>query len=1036
MNNSAKNTTLNVLNASAGSGKTYSLVKNYIELLLLKNASFDQFTKIMAMTFTNKAAIEMKERVLLKLEELSFPDWNNPQTSKYIDDLSQTTHLNPVEISKKCKLAFLQILHQYEDFHLLTIDKFTLKIIRSFAKELNLNSDFEIIVNDKQFFEKVIDLLVSRIGLEAHQNLTKTIISYFDLTIEDETKFNIQKDLIEFCEILTNESNISIIDEVLKREWSLQEFQTKKDERNVLTKKLSDIISLLEGEFQTVKANSDLMFGKSRSTNAIEKLIQNRENLEEFPISLTKFILGKDKGKFIPSDQFIHNLMRAQQWYENEFIQYEIVKDEIKSFYFFKLLTFIHETIEDIKSQENLIRLSEFKVMISQLLKHEVAPYIYEKIGARISHYLLDEFQDTSQLQWYNLFPLLHDAMASGNQNLIVGDAKQSIYRWRNGLAEQFVALPGIYNPQKDKDIEVVSRYFEVNGKKTNLPNNYRSAPEIVTFNNQLFEYLVTHEPKFNSPFYDGLTQIAKSTKKGYIELISEVNKIENEDASKSNVPDTHLKKILHWINELKADQFQGSDICILAKNNKQLNEISQFLIANHQAVETNESLSLKNNEYVKLTVLYLKKRFNPKNNNLSKQFIDYYLKITRVGETHLIDAYYLESSHRDAKLNESKFNIDFFESDQNFYASYASIYELVQHFYRINNWDETKDAYLHAFADFVYECENENGPNLKKIIANFEREDISLKTSPHKDSIKMMTVHKSKGLEFPAVIYYAKSKEYKGGKELFQIDNRFLYITLSEKRHKGIQEIQDFISNKKSENFIDDLNVHYVALTRPELRLYGLFYLEKELHNHICNLYQLENKESISLSIGEKTNLIQRITKEDQRLMVESAKEYLWFPDIALKEKNLDDTKDELQPDILFGIQFHLVMSLVNDKQDIIPTLQKLISTGEVSRDFKEKIEKKAFDLFEDKMFHSLFENAHQIINEQNIIISSDEVVRPDKIILKENETIVIDFKTGKEKALDMKQMTMYIKHLQEAGYPNVKGYLCYIENLTLINF
>ncbi len=237
----------------------------------------------------------------------------------------------------------------------------------------------------------------------------------------------------------------------------------------------------------------------------------------------------------------------------------------------------------------------------------------------------------------------------------------------------------------------------------------------------------------------------------------------------------------------------------------------------------------------------------------------------------------------------------------------------------------------------------------------------------------------------------------------------------------------------KEKEFYIDELNVHYVAFTRPEIRLYGLLYTQNELHQNLCECFQINLDEKITFQFGEKSTYTPKVKEEETRLSLDCGGDFLWFPNIALKERKLDESKQSLLPEIQFGTQFHLVMSEVNEKEEVLPIVDQLIDEGYISTEFKDKIIDKAMRLFEIEAFNDLFKNAYRIINEQNIIISIEDVLRPDKLILKENETIIIDFKTGQERSKDYAQMTSYIDQLTKAGYPNVKGYLYYIEELFL---
>ncbi len=1036
MSSQNQDPSLIVLNASAGSGKTYALVQQYLLFLLHADHYSDYFTKILAMTFTNKAAFEMKERVLKKLEELSFPDETNRATMEYFEEISRLSGLNKETIHQKCKLAFSHILHQYEDFHIQTIDKFTLKIIRSFAKELNLNNDFQVIVKDEEFFEKAVDLFIAKIGVKGNEVLTETVMKYYQFADEDEIKLQFKENLLEYCKLLSDENKTQLMESIFQSNLEQADLKNARDEKQEITNQFKQLRSSLLKRWESIGDISKLIKGKTPTYKAIQKILQNED-------SIFKIVWSKTLEQSIENDDVypadfksdFYRLREISVQFNNQIL---IIDAYVQSFYFFKILKHLNQFFDELKNQENIIRLNEFKWMISKLVSTESSPFIYEKLGTRIQHYLLDEFQDTSMMQWYNLYPLLHDAMGHKNTNLIVGDAKQSIYRFRNGLAEMFVTLPKIYNPKQDPQVELTSQYFYQNGVKKQLENNFRSAKNIVQFNNAIFSYLTEKFPLLQSDFYENHSQQAKSSKQGYVEIYSYfTGKSKNQIQEEEKEQEEQLKNelILKWIRQAKADGYHGSDICILASKNKELNLISHYLIENGEKIESKETLIITNQERVKLSLLYLKKRISPKDTNLSKQFIEMYFRVQGSSTKSNLEDYLInpENSKKTLVL-EDQFIADHYQNSLVFYKKYSSVYSLIQDFYFINHWDETKDAYIHSFADLIYNKELELGPNLKRIIEDIEKKNAYLFTSEKTENIKLMTVHKSKGLEFPVVIYYNKFKadEFKNMSEIFVLQQYPVKINLV-KKYADIPEVNAFIEKEKRNIAIDHLNKDYVALTRPKDRLYMYASGHEIWHNATKHFSGCEEGEVHQYQVG---NLEQVNKSIESKAIYEihNIADHLYFPDISIQKNSFEDEKISFQEEKQYGIQFHQLMSSISNQNTISGLVDELIIEGKIDQKYRLEFIQKANNILENPQIESLYKNALHQMEEQDFIVGESISIRPDKIFFLDGETIILDYKTGLPRKKDVSQVKEYIQYLKEAEYPSIKGYLYYIATNELV--
>jgi ATP-dependent exoDNAse (exonuclease V) beta subunit len=357
--------------------------------------------------------------------------------------------------------------------------------------------------------------------------------------------------------------------------------------------------------------------------------------------------------------------------------------------------------------------------------------------------------------------------------------------------------------------------------------------------------------------------------------------------------------------------------------------------------------------------------------------------------------------------------------------------------------WDELKNPYLHHFADFVHEYELSKGPDIRTFLDhyNLQKGKLAIQLPESDDAIRIMTIHKAKGLEFPVVIlpFIDFSLAMKGtAKFLLNIDEKLVYTTLSAK--SPLKEILDFQAMEKAQVRTDKMNQFYVAFTRPEERLYVCNYHGKsDLGSiaHVCfetlEGAKLESDTKVVVQVGQRLIKSETEEKKSQFFEPKTIKDNLWFPEIALREKDSNLTETGLSDEQRFGNQFHTVMAAINRLDQLEDTLQQFIKEGIVEANMATSIAEKIRLSFGHSPFVSLFENAIEIMNEQSIIVDETTIKRPDKVILKAEETIVIDYKTGSPNARDEQQMKEYLNLFQSMDFPTVKGYLFYISSNEL---
>jgi len=1023
MPNTAKKA-LQVYAASAGSGKTHRLVLEYLKILLSDPSYRSKFRSIVAMTFTNKAANEMKERILQTLSGLAYPHKADRKAKSLARGLLEETDLTEAQLQERAQGALQGILHHYEDFNISTIDKFNLRLIRSFSRDLDISADFEVVMNEKLVMEEVVDLMIAQLGQPDAKELSDWMLSYARTKVSEGESWDFKKSLLQFAEILSKERNVKEVEQLLNTTYSKENYQQIKNEAiqvqeafleecKVVYTAVAPFISGLKNardQKRLEAIGSDPNWGLGKLSGP-------------FYNATTLAILEENKWE-LPND-INEALLSLSPAFEQAFAAYSVLEVRRRNFYNLALLQYVAQQTKALMTAQQQIRISEFNQLISQLVRGEQAPYIYERLGIRYEHFLLDEFQDTSRLQWINMIPLVLEAISYRRANLIVGDAKQSIYRFNNGLAEQFVELPELYNPENDPNMAQTSQVFRDSGEKSSLEENYRSATEIVQFNNALFTELAKRLNGQQALFYKDLIQIPRADLNGFIRIESLVNDLP---------PELMHEKILEVINAVLSDRFRPCDICILTETNRLGNELAIALNdAGHQVV-SQDSLLIYHHPTVQLFLLYLKKRARPSNPTLGKRFAEAYLQFKGDFDVAHYMSYFVikEKNGKSYRVfDENKFYTDHFGSEEALFMPFEHLYDLLQKVAQLLGLDDSQDPYLHHFFDIAFQYQLNRNAELLPFIDYMEqnKDKLALQMPESTEAIRIMTIHKSKGLEFPVVIIPSLDFSidiYNQSKFLIPVGPDLTYSYPS----AGIPEYKVFKEKELAAIFLDKLNLLYVALTRPELRLYVFNHHKKtgfgaQIHNGLQAL-NLTWPEPQILTIG--TPIINQPTEtEDSTLFYHPASmtDQLWYPSLAFRQQQFDvAAKDQL-----YGLAFHRVMALCPDPNSIDSALQMAINEGSVGAEQQTEIKQSAALFWSHIEQNGLFDGVKEQFNEQRIIADLNELKQPDKVWLKATEVIVIDFKTGKRQDKDLEQITAYAALLKEIFNLPVRAILYYAQ-------
>lgn len=1020
---------LRVYAASAGSGKTHRLVLEYLKILLTDVNYRQKFKHIVAMTFTNKAANEMKDRILQTLSGLAYPASANSKTTALKADLLNETTLTEVQLEQRAAGALQGILHHYEDFNISTIDKFNLRLIRSFSRDLDLPADFEVVLNEKLILDEVLDLLIARLGQPDSQELTHWMLAYARTKVAEGESWDFKKSLLQFSEVLGKERNAREVEQLLSSTYTPDTYTNFKAEAEQIK---ATFLAQCAQVHALAAPFKGLHFKTATDQKRIDAFIEDPNwglGKQKGPFYTNTFLKALDENKYDLPTAVSEALLDLSTAFDLAFANYLRIETQRKNFYNMALLQYVAQQTKALMTAQQQIRISEFNQLISQLVQGEQAPYIYERLGIRYEHFLLDEFQDTSRLQWVNMIPLVLEAIAYERPNLIVGDAKQSIYRFNNGLAEQFVALPSLYNPENDPQMALTSARFEISGFKQSLLDNYRSAPQIVHFNNELFERLSLSLPQEHKSFYDKLSQNPKSTKTGFVRIESLVN----------DLPEVLLfEKMLLTIQELLQDGFRPCDICILTETNKKGNAIALALTQADLQVVSQDSLLLYAHPLVQLFLLYLQKRAKPSNPTLGKRFAEAYLQYKGNFDVSAFMAYFktYEKEGRQVRyFDEAAFYTAEFGSEDALFMPYEHLFDLLQKAAACFQINDTKEPYVHHFFDVAFQFQLNRNAELLPFIDFIEqnKDKLALQMPESTEAIRIMTIHKAKGLEFPVVLMPSldfRTALHGFAKFLMPAGSGLAYAYPSDL----IPEFKTFKEKELAAIFLDKLNLLYVALTRPESRLYiWNHHKEKgfgaQIHQQLAQLPVLSMEEehiyvagsALKVSSAEKkkhsaikTNFYHPMALPDQ----------LWYPSLSFRTPD-----SEMVSDQLFGLAFHRLMALCQSPEQLKAAIQVALQEGTIAQNQVEELTIAAEHFWLHVTAQQLNVGVLEEYNEQRIIAGVNQIKQPDKVWVKANEVVVIDFKTGLRQDNHMQQIIAYAGLLQTIFNLPVRPILYYTQ-------
>lgn len=1047
-----KTVSFSIYNASAGSGKTYTLSKEYIKILL-RSPSNDAYRKILAITFTNKAVEEMKSRIIFYLLEFS-KDETSAKATDLLKDIVNETKLSIQTIKDKSKVIIKNIIHNYTAFDISTIDRFTLKIIKSFSHELNIPLDFDISLETDLLMQEAIETIISKAGED--DELTKLLLDFSKNKTDDDKNWDITYDLLAASSLLTNEDSKHELKDFEQK--TIQDFVETKKSLNQEIKKLKEKASVLAQECLSI-INENGINTKSFSGEYFPKHLIKIKNTdftaselfkynEIEKIKINKAAKDKDLIEGVLPELF-EKLQIAYIQYQNVFL----LDAFNKNIYPLSLLNSINNEFRKIQEDQNILSISEFNEIIHNEIQNQPAPFIYEKMGDKYRHFFIDEFQDTSVLQWKNLIPLVDNAL-SGEDNgikgslLLVGDPKQAIYRWRGGKAEQFISLSKDENPFSNKEKATIS-----------LDTNYRSYSEVIDFNNSFFKYISS---KLENPDYVDLylnnSHQNKTNKVGGYVNISFINTSENEALNDDEVDNDknikYLKQTQNIIDKVLQNGFQYKDIVLLTRTKSNGVLLANYLTENQIPILSSETLLIQNATEVKLIINVLK-YINNKYDTDAKFNMLYYIGKYLQSNEEIHDIIYqnLHISEEILQLKLEKYDIKIgFNACRK-----KSLYEVVEIIVSAFIKQKANNSYVQYFLDLVLERDIKAQSSIADFIDYWERTGYkkSIPSPEGNNAVKIMTIHKSKGLEFPVVIYPFANDDYARAKndkiwipiEYPTLDFHKVLIDNKKDVTKYSENAKRINHEKNQEEILDVINVLYVAFTRAVEQLYVISEIKinkdgnlpNTLSSFIIEYLQLcknFNAQNFEYEFGHPNRVSKKeeiVTNLDE---IQVVRNKINTNAIKIAEKEAVMWGTIQAEAIEFGNALHEVLSYIKTNEDIIKAISISLEKGLIKQVQVEAIEKVLNSIVHHPDLQKFYSNEAKIYNEVSIIDSNKRTLIPDRIAIFENKAYLVDYKTGAPKESHKKQLETYESVLQKMGFKVEEKVLVYLgEALKIIH-
>ena len=999
-----------ILKASAGSGKTYSLTERFVQFLLSDKIPQNHLRNILAITFSNNAAKEMKERILSWLKDIYF---KNPEKIK---ELSEIVSLKEDHLAAKAGAVIDDILRNYTEFQVKTIDSFMTSIYKASALDLGHSPDFDIVMvpedimgyafnrflrgvrertPEAEFLEKLLGIILESRGGESAY-LWDPSKDFLEETVE---LYNKLSGIVKEAKIIDVEKKIESI---------------KKEIRYTA----ESLNSLIE--------KSGLTKSKGSSFYKISEIVRGNNFPDLVNKGLTNVPVTKPKKE-------------GETWYEKISGEWDLLGNKIKKYIelyattyyipYLKTYEAFKDILEGVKKREGTVFIHDINKKLSDYLDHDIVPDVYFRIGETIYHYLIDEFQDTSPIQWANLFPLIENSLSQGGSLFAVGDTKQAIYGFRNADYEIM------------KGLESKNPFSSALHNVKELGINYRSLEGVVDFSKAFFKKVIADHDKYREPASrSGLIDYEQRVRQGhggsgYVEVIR-CEKKDDEPAEKQKIQDL--------IKDLIQRGYSYSDIAILAYRNEDVVNITTWLNEVNVPFISYSSLDIRTRKLTAEIVALLTFLDSPPDDLSFAGFVlgDIFRKTLERNEKVELKAYHEFLFRNRKKAPLYKFFQEEFPELWKIYfedlfksTGYLPLYDLVSEIYciyRVFDHFKEEEATLIKILEVIkiFEGEGRNNPgDFLKFASDEEagEADWTIDVPAGINAVKVMTIHKAKGLGFPVAIVLMYEENPRGFKFILEEETDGVHLLkINQQIMKASSFLQEKYEEERLKDLVNKLNTLYVGFTRAEDELYIIGVQGRRDQFPIDLLKKMDSQTG-----GKNVPRSRSPETAQERMELYHHPDPIKFPFAVIEELNLEER--------LRGEFIHRVLYFIDGLDEKIePELERIIKrvNDELKTDYPlATMKKNLLEFLNHEEIKPYFRAmpGRVIRKEQDFSDPRGNLFRMDRVIFEEDQVSVIDYKTGTDKEAEkeyISQLKNYIRILKEI-YPdkNVEGIIAYVD-------
>ncbi len=1008
----------------------------------------------------------MKDRILAYLDEFA-----NGRPNELAEELKKELKLDANTFRERSQDVQREILHNYSQFSISTIDAFFQRVIRSFTRESGIMGDYRLEIEQDLVLEEVINDLIDELG--SNKELTEWVVEFAKDSLENERAWDVRLSLREFAQEIFREE-FKVIEDGIINETNNHNFF--RELKNTLSQEKYGFVNFISGRAKTALAvirNNGLtrddfkygggifnFFSKAAGTKSVSDFNEKEKgkrsgneflkisNWPDKDTSNSALILSLAEKQLLPL------LEEINAYWQNSYTRALSAEIALNKFYSFGIISDISRKLREYKERNNMMLLADAPKFLNGVIADSDTPFIYEKVGSFYRNFLIDEFQDTSGYQWKNFLPLLTNSLDQGNRSIVVGDVKQAVYRWRGGdlklLQQQVEQQIG-----KDRVTTV------------ELDTNYRSGAQIISFNNALFKNaaaIVNTIVNGDLPeaSYTDVAQKDFKKKDGFVQ-IQFLQKTEEKDWDALS-----LELLPKQLEQLQLMGVTLKDIAILVRKNSEGQQVAATLLHYKNSpdarpnckydVVSNESLRLDGAASVNLLLAAMRYLQFPED-SIARAQLSY--EFSRIKQSDLPPGEIFKVANQ--LFFENNLPAGFTKSKP--WLKRLPLFELTETLVDIFGLGEVAGelAYLQAFQQLVLEFYSREKNDVGAFLEWWEdnKQKKSLQVSGEADAVQIITVHKSKGLQFKYVLipFCSWSMDHErrpllwvnSEKPPFK-DAGFLPIEYSSKINESY--FASFYQEELMRSYLDNLNLLYVAFTRAEHALlvtapyfknYGTggsqaYSVARLLFESIGSDEELKknwNEETLTWTGGDLTASKDETKAGAEPLQLNVYPASRWRDKLVIKRQSISYFEDsaEQQERVKHGIHMHAVLSRIQYTDEIPETLKAIVQEGLITEDEQPALSEQLNELLSNAVIKDWFSKTWSVRTEVPILLPGGDENRIDRLMIKDKKAIVVDFKTGAHSKNDVQQVKAYVDILRQMNFTEVEGYILYLKDREVIN-